>query len=255
MEPISIASFSFHGALAAGTIDLFGYLEACRYRYHLNTADIWNGLMDSTDDGYVAKVKEGLESRGLVLANYHADGCHVWDDDPKVRATNRDKCLRELEIATRLGAKTFRVDTGGTVAKATDEQMAELVARYGEYVKIGKDAGMRVGPESHWGLSLISDNMAALAEAVNSPFYGFLLHLHHWEDGDEPGGDRKMAKYAMHTHVDYRVTTECLEPAMKTLKDAGYAGCWGVEHHTGKHEYENVAFQLACVRRVLAGWR
>ena len=31
MDRISIAGYSFHGALAAGTIDLYGYLESCRY--------------------------------------------------------------------------------------------------------------------------------------------------------------------------------------------------------------------------------
>ena len=41
---ISIASYSFHGLLEAGMIDVFGYLESCRYRYHLDTADIWSNL-------------------------------------------------------------------------------------------------------------------------------------------------------------------------------------------------------------------
>jgi hypothetical protein len=42
---ISVAGFSVHGLLAEGKIDIFGYLESCRYRYDLHTADIWNGLL------------------------------------------------------------------------------------------------------------------------------------------------------------------------------------------------------------------
>ncbi|HCD99690.1 MAG TPA: xylose isomerase, partial [Armatimonadetes bacterium] len=88
---ISIASFSFHGALAEGTIDVFGYLEACRYRYHLLTADIWNGLLGSDvevqlDEDRLRKVRQAMDERDLVCVNYHADGCHVWEDDPEVRA-------------------------------------------------------------------------------------------------------------------------------------------------------------------------
>jgi hypothetical protein len=41
----AIASYTFHGLFREGAIDLFGYLESCRYRYHLDTADIWNGML------------------------------------------------------------------------------------------------------------------------------------------------------------------------------------------------------------------
>src|SRR5436309_558372 len=59
---VSIASFSFHRSRAAGTVDVFGYLESCRYRYHLDTADIWNVLLGSDpnqylDESFLAKVK------------------------------------------------------------------------------------------------------------------------------------------------------------------------------------------------------
>jgi hypothetical protein len=39
------------------------------------------------------------------------------------------------------------------------------------------------------------------------------------------------------------------------LRDAGYAGCRGGEHNTGKNEYTEVAIQLARVRDVLERWR
>ncbi len=60
---VAIASYAFHGLLREGAIDLFGYLESCRYRYDLRTADIWNGMLASTDDAYLAKVKRALDER------------------------------------------------------------------------------------------------------------------------------------------------------------------------------------------------
>jgi sugar phosphate isomerase/epimerase len=51
--------------------------------------------------------------------------------------------------------------------------------------------------------------------------------------------------------VDARITRTRLEPAMKLLLDAGYQGYWGVEHHSAKNEYAEVAYQLAEVRRAL----
>jgi hypothetical protein len=75
---VTIASYSFHGLLAAGMIDVFGYMESCKYRYHLQAADIWNGMLASTDEDYLKKVKQGLDSRELVLANLCVDGAHIW---------------------------------------------------------------------------------------------------------------------------------------------------------------------------------
>jgi hypothetical protein len=52
--------------------------------------------------------------------------------------------------------------------------------------------------------------------------------------------------------VDQKTSETRLESAMKILIDAGYTGCWGVEHHTGKNEYAEVAVQLALVKRQVA---
>ena len=87
---ISIASFSFHGAFADGTLDVFGYLEACRYRYHLGMADIWNGLLGADvelqlSEERLQKVRRAMDERDLICVNYHADGCHPWEDDPDAR--------------------------------------------------------------------------------------------------------------------------------------------------------------------------
>ena len=41
---------------------------------------------------------------------------------------------------------------------------------------------------------------------------------------------------------------------MAMLRDAGYDGYWGVEHHSGQNEYTEVAIQVAKVRDVLSRW-
>jgi len=251
---VSIASFSFHGLKAAGMMDVFGYLESCRYRYALSTADIWNGLISSDpefylNDEFLKKLKAALDERELALVNYHADGCHVWEDDPAKRAAHHALALRQLHAAKVLGAKTLRIDAGGKGNVWTSEQFDTIAGGFGEYCRIAGDAGFRVGPESHWGPELVPDNMEALAKAVNHPAFGILIHLGHWENAPIEEGDRRLAKWAMHTHVDQKTTETRLESAMKTLLDAGYTGCWGVEHHTGRNEYAEVAVQLAAVRR------
>ena len=42
---VSVAMYSYHGLLADGMIDVFGCLEAVRFRHGLWAIDIWNGGM------------------------------------------------------------------------------------------------------------------------------------------------------------------------------------------------------------------
>ena len=42
-QKVSILSYSFHGLVRKNMQDIFGYFETCKYRYELNTADLWNG--------------------------------------------------------------------------------------------------------------------------------------------------------------------------------------------------------------------
>ena len=248
---ISIASYSFHGLMAEGKIDVFGYLESCRYRYGLQTADLWNGLLGSHDAGFLLKVRQAAEERDLEIVNYHVDGVHLWEEEPEKRERNYRLALEHLKAAAILGAKTVRFDTGGKVEAMTTEQLEFLATRYREYCQFAHDHGFVIGPENHWGLSLIPNNMIRIAEAVASPSYGILLHIGHWEEGDPREGDEKLAKWTAHTHIDANITRLSLNEAIVLLQDSGFTGCLGVEHHTAKNEYAEVGYQVSEVRRVL----
>jgi len=249
---ISIASYSFHGLLAEGKIDAFGYLESCRYRYDLNAADFWNGLIGTIDPDYIARLRQELDARELIVANYHVDGVHLWEDTPEARESNYRLALQHLTTAGALGAKTVRFDTGGKVGEASEEQFDYLVKRYSEYAHFAADHGFVIGPENHWGLSLFAETMEKLAKSIDHPAYGILLHLGHWEDCSADEGDRRLAPWAAHTHVDANVCRSGLAERMKILLDAGYEGYWGVEHHSTRNEYAEVALQIDAVRRELS---
>lgn len=248
---VAIASYAFHGLVRSGRMDVFGYLESCKYRYHLRTADIWNGMLTSTSGEYLEKVGDALDERGLTLVNLCVDGAHIWEDDPQEREENHRQALAHLRAAEILGARTVRIDAGGGRDQDafTEEQFDLIVERYREYAERAQDGGYKVGPENHWGPEVIPDNMVKICEAVDHPAFGVLLHFR----GEE--GDERMVPWAMHTHISWQITEGPLEEAMAMLREAGYEGCWSVEHHTGENEYAEVAVQLARVRAVLDKWR
>ena len=248
-DRVSVASYAFHGLLRHGVMDVFGYLESVRFRYGAQ-ADIWNGMLPTTERDYVLKIRRALDERGLVLANLCVDDAHIWEDDADRREANHRNALAHLEAAELLGARTVRIDAGGAHdARAfSSEQMDLIVSRYREYAARAQAGGYRVGPENHWGPEVLPENMVAICRAVDHPAFGVLLHFR----GDP--GDREMAPWAMHTHLSWQITEGPLEASMGMLRDAGYDGYWGVEHHSGSEEYAEVAVQVARVRAVLARW-
>jgi hypothetical protein len=245
---VAIASYAFYGLLREGKIDLFGYLESCRYRYDLRTADIWNGMLVSVEDDYLAKVKQALDERDLTLVNLCVDGPHIWEDDPIVREQHYQNALNYLHAAEVLGAQTIRIDAGVRADTFTNEQFDWIVKRYQEYAQRAHDHGYHVGPENHWGAEMAPENMKNICKAVDHPGFGVLLHFR----GNQ--GDAVMAPWAMHTHIAWDITEGNLEASMQMLRDTAYKGAWSVEHHTGKNEYNEVAIQLAKVQDVLGRW-
>ncbi len=255
--PISIASFSFHGALKQGTFDVFTYLEACRYRYHLSTADIWNGLLGSDvemqlDRSRLKNVRAAIDERGLTCVNYHADGCHPWEDAAEKRQQHRALAERHLSAAELLGARTVRIDTGGRDRHWTDEQFDFIADTFRAFAKRAGDGGYKVGPETHWGATNDPDNMLKLHQAVASPHYGILLHMGKdtWTSPDDY--DRALAPIAIHTHLSQDTCENRIDQALTILMQANYRGALGVEHHSGNNELHEVEAQIALTRKSLA---
>ena len=249
----AVMSYSFHGLKNVGAMDIFGYLETVRYRYGLQTADIWNGFLTSYDDGYLQLIRQHLDERGLELVNLCCDMAHVWDNDPLVRAKNEEMAWKCIHAAEILGAKTIRIDLGIREEKASNEQMNYVVEKYSEYCRAAAKIGAKLGPENHWGASWDYETMTELFTRIKEPNFGLLLHLGNWYGTDEEKDkyDRLFAPKAMHMHINYEHCVDA-DDVIPPLMQAGYTGCWSVESHKSVNEYNNVAFQLAQVKRVVA---
>jgi hypothetical protein len=247
----SVMSYSFHGLLKKGAINIFGYLETAKYRYGLTTADIWNGLITSYEEDYITTLKQHIDERGLTVVNLCCDGAHVWDADPDVRAKNEDTAWKCLNLAEKIGARTIRIDAGVRENPLSEEQLDYTAKKYREYCRRAAAFGAKLGTENHWGATRFISSIEKLFGAVNEGNFGLLLHLGNWEEGDKDANDLRMIKRAMHTHIDFEHCVEA-ERILPPLQAGGYSGCWSVESHKSTNEYNNVAFQLAQVKRVIS---
>ena len=250
MEPITIASYSFHKLLERGMIDLFGYLEASKYHYNVDNADIWNGFILSYEEDYLKKIREALDDRGMTLQALCCDWAHPYSDDPdqlKKQNAVAEDCLRAADI---LGAKTVRFDLGVHTREINEAQYDIVSKAFRAYAQHGFDNGYAVGPENHWGASRRLSVQKELHARVNHPGYATLLHFDNWdlEAGETlEANNLAFAKIAAHTHVSYEVSERSCDLLPK-VREAGYKGMWGCEHHTEVDEYRKVALQLGRIR-------
>ncbi|MBW7459716.1 sugar phosphate isomerase/epimerase, partial [Paenibacillus sepulcri] len=201
MAGFSIGSWSFHALFAAGKINLFGYLESIKYRYRLDQADIWSGMLLSTEDSYINSVKETLDEEGLTVACLSVDGADIWHDDPAIREQNYQKALLYLDIARRWGAKALRIDMGVNSLAITDEQFNLIVMRYREYTQFGQEHGFRVGPQTHQAGSQSPQNLKRVSDEVASPSFGIVLNVNRWL-ADKEIGDELVSPFTMHAQFD-----------------------------------------------------
>ena len=252
---ISVTSYCMHNYIENGEMDIFGYLETMKYRYRLDTADIWcsppRGTLPTADDDYLKKVKEGLKERGLTVVNMAIDKGCIWGDTPEETIEHYKTALAYLHAAEVLGAKTVRIDMGGRSLDMADEQYDLIVRRYKEYCKIADSCGFYVGPENHFGPSLSPYNMEKVYKDVNHPAYKVLLHVGRWMV-DQEKGDAMVAPYVMHTHFNvdgpkpHGWPLDYVVQEMKLLIKNGYKGCIGIE---AGYSLSEVEWQIASLKR------
>ena len=265
---VSVASYSFHGMINAGEMDVFSYLDLLKYRYHVDYADIWTeGCLKTLDVEFLKRIRKAMDERGLTLANLCVDGPYVWCDDPEERAAHKASMLEYLRAAEILGAKTVRIDFGvdgegmktafrrrnaapEEVYTMSEEAFTYLADTYREYCGIVSNFGAKIGPENHWGWDRIPAYLRKVYDAVDHPAYGHLYHLSNFYD-DPEGGEAFCIEHAMHTHFHANSMPYAIDVARK-LYQSGYQGTYGVEHHSGKLEPQRVEWQLASLREILA---
>jgi sugar phosphate isomerase/epimerase len=257
---LSILSYSFHGLRRLGMMDIFHFMESCKYRYHLNTADLWNGHLESTDDDYILKVKEALDERELFIPNLACDGCHVLDQDQERTKITNQNAWAHLRAAKTLGIGFVRIDSGPQLREGltdwTNQEFDFIVKRYREYAQFAYDNGFKAGAENHMGPSLYWPAMKRLIAAVDHPGFAICNHINGWRGTQEEKdlADIESAPYTQHTHIPWNICEGPLVEKMNILRHASYPGYYSVEHHSARNEYANVAIQLSKVRAVLHSW-
>ena len=231
MIQIGICSYSFHRLLEIGRQDMFAYITDCK-KLGCTQLDPWNEHFLSTDDTYIAKVKEAAKRAELPFGLIAVDGGHIHEPTAEARQEKRRTAHHWIEVARKLGATQIRLDAGGTAAMPAEE-FEIILDGFADLKKRCKDAGLELVMENHFGASVIPDNVVRICEAAG---IGLLFDSFNWAKGKEAEGWIKCAKFARACHIkafafadDGEELTTNVGAFVKTLKKTGYRGAWGVE--------------------------
>ena len=272
----SVASYSFHRELESGRQDMFKYITDCK-ELGCSQLDPWNSHLaplvledeqirasanptqatfSAAGLEYVARVKAAADAVGLPFGCVAADGSHVWEPTEEARAANRACGYRWLDVARRLGAESMRTDTGGK-PELPDDMFKIIVDGLQDFVNHGRDAGVRVSIENHWGASNIPKNVVRVLDAVDG--LTLLFDSRNWAKGTREEGWQIGLPRAKDVHIDIFKTQENPETLeqdltrlIKTLVDAGYDGCWGIESLPPDDEYNGVRQSMAFIEKTVA---
>ena len=247
----SIGSWSFHELYESGQMNIFGYLQAIRYRYHLDSADIWTGMLECFEDSYIQKLSNSLLEEELSLSCLATDA-QIWDDDLERREQNQLLIHNYLQIASTLRAKVLRIDAGIRNPQISENQFDYVVEKYRTYSEIARQNGFLIGPQTHQPATQVPKNIARLVETVASEAFGIIMDLDRWTD-DRDIGNELCASSAIHVHFDSSRTKDekAIERIALLLLQSGYSGCWSLEYRLGGSEYLGVARDLATLRHAV----
>lgn len=271
----SIASYSFHRELASGRQDMFKYITDCK-DLGCSQLDPWNSHLAplvAEDEqirassnptqaafsqaglDYVARVKAAADAVGLPFGCVAADGSHVWEPTEEARAANHACAYRWLDVAHRLGAESMRTDTGGS-AELPDDMFKIIVDGLQDTVNKGRELGVRVSIENHWGASNIPKNVVRVLDAVDG--LTLLFDSRNWAKGMREEGWQVGVPRAKDVHIDLFRTQENPETLeadltrlIKMLVKSGYNGCWGIESLPPDDEYDGIRKSMAFIEKAV----
>ncbi len=144
--------------------------------------------MTSEETSYLNKLKKHAFSAGLDLMGFSTHQGFL-SPDKQSRDENVSLTIHQLELASKLGIPTMRLNTGrwGSI-KDFDDLMANkgiepvlegyteddgfkwVIDAIGACIPKAEEYGIVMGLENHWGLGRTAEGVSRIVKAINSPW-------------------------------------------------------------------------------------
>jgi sugar phosphate isomerase/epimerase len=235
---ISLAAWCFSQSFFQGKWKLLELPGILRKRLDISYLEHVNQFFENPTLTYLQKVKKATADSGVQAT--------ILMVDNEGATAAADKAERELaaiahrkwiDIAHYLGCHSVRCNVyGGATDWKTDPGLVDRAAEtMHSMLDYAKGSGLNIIVENHGRASSDPDILLALVKKVNHPKFALLCDLGNWNQGDDRYGNvRKIIGHARGLSVK-GTWAPALDPAfdaeklVRTAKDAGYTGWWGIE--------------------------
>jgi len=262
---IGIAGWILSGEiLREKTLTLLEFPKVCA-SYGVKTVELCSAFFAGQDARYLNELRKALEDNGLSVRNIAVDMGNIAGADPAVRRTDLEALKQWFYAASALKSAAIRVNTG----HAEDEgAMGRVIEGYGELVKVGEQAGVKLLIENHGGVSSTSGNLARILKALDTPGFATCPDTGNFPEGDWEAGMRALAPRAFSCHVkvfsysadgrqswkgrDGQTREYDLRRSLATLKEAGYRGPLCLESGASGNARDNIRDGIAYLKELTA---
>src|SRR5687768_6835505 len=265
---ISLAQWSLHRTLRAGTLDHLDFAKVTRQEYGLEAVEYVNSFFKdrAKDAAYLAEMNTRAKDHGVYQHLIMCDGeGRLGDPDATKRREAVENHRKWLEAAKTLGCVSIRVNAAseGTF----DEQQKLAADGLRQLSELGSPLGINVIVEYHGGLSSNGQWLAGVMKMVDHPRCGTLPDFGNFYEYDRYQGVADLMPFAKAVSAkshefdgDGNESAKDYRRLMKIVTDAGYHSWVGIEYegktlsepegiNETKRPLERVAQEMVAGRR------
>lgn len=243
---ISLAEWSLHNMLYAGTFDHLDFARSARNDYGLDAIEYVNQFFrdKGKDAAYLREMKTRADGEGvrslLIMCDTEVS---IADPDEGQRIQAVENHYQWVEAAKYLGCHSIRVNVWSSGSYT--EQMAYATDGLRRVTEFGAEHDINVVVENHGGLSSNIEWLLGVIKGVDHPRCGTLpdfgnFTIREGEVYDRYRGVEAMMAYAKGVSAKASLfdeqgneTTTDFRRMLKIVLDAGYHGYVGIEYSGG----------------------
>jgi len=186
---ISLNAYSFNKPLMAGEMnicDMLDFAAATGFEGVDITGYYFPGYPTVPSDEYIYHVKRHAFKLGIEICGTGVRNDFTLPDASK-RAAEKKLVKEWIEVASKLGAQTLRIFTGGRGVPDgyTWEQTADWIAAdIRECADYGRRNGVMLALQNHWDFLKTGDEVINIFKKINSDWVGLMLDIGSFRSAD-----------------------------------------------------------------------
>ena len=169
---IGLAGWSLHRRFNAKELKLLDYPKVVREEFGLGLAELNSPFFESTDEDYLDKLVEAGRAADVRFVHISVDGHgNLAATDEAERAEAVARHVRWFAVAKRIGAGSFRANTGGSQPHSPEELDA-CKRSFRELAEESRKTGVALLIENHGGISASPEAIAEICETAGADAVG-----------------------------------------------------------------------------------